>query len=170
MSKASFVHSVVPCTHHKYTVATCLLLCVVLSTPRMSEGYPSGGTRITMAIESRECGVVSKPCADLALDRLLLQSIGETIHVLLGDKPQQVLFERLDDDFHLKREEIPDRLGDFQRALTALLGAGSPVLTRAIIRNLCSKLEIPFVRKDEYDFEAYVADCIRRSQVRPDSE
>ena len=101
---------------------------------------------------------------------MLLESIGETIHVLLGDEPQRVLFERLGNDFHLKREEIPDRLGDFQTALTALLGAGSPVLVRAIIRNLCSKLGILFVRKDDYDFEAYVADCMRRYQVRPDGE
>jgi hypothetical protein len=94
---------------------------------------------------------------------MLLESIGETIHALLGDGPQRVLFKRLGNDFHLKHEEIPNRLGDFQRALTALLGAGSPVLVRSIIRNLCGKLEISFVRKDEYDFEAYVADCIRRS-------
>jgi hypothetical protein len=101
---------------------------------------------------------------------LLLESIGEIIHVLLGDEPQRVLFERMGNDFHLKREEIPDRLGDFQTALTALIGAGSPVLVRAIIRNLCSKLGIPFARNDEHDFEAYIADCIRRHQVRPDSE
>ena len=102
--------------------------------------------------------------------RLLLESIDETTHILLGDKPHRVLFKRLGNDFHLKREEIPNRLGDFQTALTALLGAGSPVLVRAIIRKLCNKLGIPFVRKDDYDFEAYVADCIRRYQVGPDGE
>lgn len=107
---------------------------------------------------------------DIEFRRLLLESIDETTHILLGEKPHRVLFERLGNDFHLKREEIPNQLGDFQTALTALIGAGSPVLVRAIIRNLCGKLGISFVRKDKYDFEAYVADCIRRHQVRPDSE
>ena len=101
---------------------------------------------------------------------MLLESVGETIHALLGDEPQRVLFERLGNDFHLKREEIPNRLGDFQTALSALLGAGSPVLVRAITRRLCGKLGISFVRKDEYDFEAYIADCSRRYQVRRDRE
>jgi hypothetical protein len=73
-------------------------------------------------------------------------------------------------DFHLRSEEIPNQLGDFQTALTALLGAGSPVLVRAIIRKLCSNLGIPFVRKDEHDFEAYVADCLRRYRAKQDSE
>jgi hypothetical protein len=82
---------------------------------------------------------------------MLLESIGETIHALLWDEPQRVLFERMGNDFHLRSEEIPNQLGDFQTALTALLGAGSPVLVRAIIRKLCSNLGIPFVRKDEHD-------------------
>ena len=107
---------------------------------------------------------------DIEFRRLLLESIDETTHILLGEKPHRVLFERVGNDFHLKREQIPNRLGDFQTALTALIGAGSPVLVRAIIRNFCGKLETPFVRKDEYDLEAYVADCICRYQVRQDSE
>ena len=65
---------------------------------------------------------------------LLLESIDETIHILLGDDPMRVLFERLCNDFHLKREEIPDRLEDFEGALTFLFGSVAPVMTRAIAR------------------------------------
>jgi hypothetical protein len=75
-----------------------------------------------------------------------------------------------DNDFHLKLEEIPNRLEDFQAALTALIGAGTPVLVRVIIRNLCGKLGIPFVPKDECDFKTYIADYIRRHQARHDRE
>lgn len=95
----------------------------------------------------------------------VLESIDETIRALLGDESQRVLFKRLSNDFHLTHGEIPDRLRDFQAALTTLLGAGGIVLMRAIIRRLCSALEIAFIRNDENDFEAYVADCMRRCRV-----
>lgn len=103
---------------------------------------------------------------DTEFRKLVLAAIDETIHGVLGDRPCEVLFERLDSDFHLKYEEIPDRLEDFQTALDALLGAGSPILVRAIIHRLCGKLGIPFLRNNEWDFKTYVTDCMRRHKAR----
>ena len=82
---------------------------------------------------------------DIKLRSMLLESIGETIHALLGDKPQRVLFKRLDNDFHLKCEEIPERLEDFENALVLLLGSViARVITRAIARCLYAKLEMSY--------------------------
>ena len=94
---------------------------------------------------------------------VLLESIDETMHMLLGDRPYQVLFERLSNDFHLKRELIPDRLDDFERALTRLCGTVvARVLTRAIVRGLHTRLEIPYHDRNDYTLKMYVQDCRRR--------
>lgn len=98
--------------------------------------------------------------ADGELRRLLLESIDETIHILLGDKPQRVLFKRLGNDFHLKREEIPDRLEDFENAMVLLLGSViALVITRAIARCLYTKLEIPYHDRKDYTLKMHAQDC-----------
>ncbi len=96
---------------------------------------------------------------------MLLDSIGETIHALLGDKPQQVLFKRLDDGFHLKCEEIPDRLEDFENAMMLLLGAViAHVITRAIARCLYTKLEISYNNEKNWSLKMYVENCSRQAK------
>jgi hypothetical protein len=102
---------------------------------------------------------------------MLLESIGETIHALLGDKPQRVLFKRLDNDFHLKREGIPDRLEDFENAMVLLLGAViTRVITRAIARCLYTKLELSYSHEENWSLGMYVQDCSRQvKQHRPGS-
>ena len=89
-------------------------------------------------------------------------SIDETIHGLLGDEQPRVLFERLGNDFHLKHEEIPDRLEDFERALTFLFGSVAPVITRAIARCLYAKLQIPHHDRNDYTVKMHVENCRRR--------
>ena len=94
---------------------------------------------------------------------MLLESIGETIHVLLGDEPQRVLFERIGNDFHLKREEIPERLEDFENALVLLLGSViARVITRAIARCLYAKLEMSYNNEKNWSLRMYVQDCSRQ--------
>ena len=100
---------------------------------------------------------------DIKLRSMLLESIGETIHALLGDKPQRVLFKRLDNDFHLKREEIPERLEDFENALVLLLGSViARVITRAIARCLYAKLEMSYNNEKNWSLRMYVQDCSRQ--------
>jgi hypothetical protein len=85
---------------------------------------------------------------DIDLRKVLLESIDETIHVLLGNEPFRILFERLDNDFHLKHEEIPDRVDEFERALTFMFSSAAPVVTRAIAQRLYTKLQISYEKKD----------------------
>lgn len=100
---------------------------------------------------------------DIKLRSMLLESIGETIHALLGDEPQRVLFKRLGNDFHLKREEIPDRLEDFENAMVLLLGAViTHVITRAIARCLYTKLEISYNNEKNWSLSMYMQDCSRQ--------
>jgi hypothetical protein len=64
--------------------------------------------------------------------------------------------------FGIKREELPERIHDFENHLTMFFGLGAPVLIRVFVRNLCAKLEIPYRQGVGCNFELYVKDCMRR--------
>jgi hypothetical protein len=96
---------------------------------------------------------------DVEFRTVLLESIDETIRDLLGDEPLRVLFEGLGNDFELKRVEIPDRLDDFEKALTFILLPVAPDITRAIAPCLYEKLQIPYRERKDYTLKMYVQDC-----------
>jgi len=97
---------------------------------------------------------------------LLLASVDEVIREVLGERPLRAVFSSLKRSFNIKREEIPERLEDFQKALAELFGNGAPVITRAVARRLCRRLGIPYYERSDYDFKMYVEDCKRRYEQR----
>jgi hypothetical protein len=98
---------------------------------------------------------------------LLLASLDDVIREVLGERPLKAMFSSLESNFHIKREEIPERLEDFQKGLAELFGKGAPVITRAVTRRLCRRLGIPYYERRDYDFKMYVEDCKRRYEQGP---
>jgi hypothetical protein len=90
---------------------------------------------------------------------LLLESIEETVRGVLGELPVQALYDALEKKEQIKRDDIPQRLEDFQNALPRLLGAGSPVIIRMMTRNLYRKFEIPYRQETGYDLKKHVEIC-----------
>lgn len=107
------------------------------------------------------------PEIDHEFPSLLLASLDDVIREVLGERPLKAVFSSLKRSFHIKREEIPERLDDFQKALEELFGNGAPVITRAVARRLCRRLEIPYYERSDYDFKMYVEDCKRRYKQGP---
>jgi hypothetical protein len=97
---------------------------------------------------------------------LLLASLHDVIREVLGERPLKAVFSSLETSFHIKREEIPERLEDFQKALAELFGNGAPVIARAVARRLCRRLGITYYERADYDFKMYVEDCKRRYEQR----
>ena len=94
---------------------------------------------------------------------LLLESIDDAIRGVLGDRPLEVMFPCLEKSFNVRREEIPDRLDDFQTALGKMFGKGAPVLARMIARNLCNKIGgCSFPERSDWSLKLYVENCKRR--------
>jgi hypothetical protein len=102
-------------------------------------------------------------------DSLLLESIDETVRGVLGEAPLQTMFYSLEKHLGLRREEVPARLGDFEKGLVALFGRRSaPVVIRMIVRNLCGKLGIPYQQRTDCDFKTYVEECKRKYEEKAD--
>lgn len=50
-----------------------------------------------------------------------------------------------------------DDLGEFHRGLHSILDSGALVLERAIVKELFSRLDLPYEEKSDFDFAEYVA-------------
>ena len=90
---------------------------------------------------------------------LLLESIEDTIRGVLGELPLQAVYDSLEKKNQIKRDDIPQRMEDFQNALTRLLGVAAPVMIRMMTRNLYSKFEIPRNQEAGYDLKKHAEIC-----------
>ena len=91
-----------------------------------------------------------------SLDDLLLSVIDETIKYVFREFGAQIIYNSLEKDTHLKREEIAKKIDIFSAGLKKLLGSGAPVVEKMILKNLYCKLELKFEEKKDHEFSDYI--------------
>lgn len=94
--------------------------------------------------------------------RLLLESIDESLTDVLSQRVSNDVFVLMETRFGIKRDDLPQRIRDFENHITVFFGAAAPVLIRLFVRNLCAKLQIPYRQEPDYNLQMYLEDCIRR--------
>jgi hypothetical protein len=112
--------------------------------------------------------VIEKTGRDASFRKLFLDSVDESLRNVLNESVRQTIFYQLEDKFGLRREEVPQRVHDFESGLTAMVGSPAAVLIRLIVRNLSAKLGIPYHQRMDYDFKMYVEECKRRYEEKRD--
>ena len=65
----------------------------------------------------------------------------------LGDSPKQVIIFHLETSFHIKKEQIPENLTEFTKALEGIFGPGASYLEKLILKHLYGKLSLKFEEK-----------------------
>ena len=90
------------------------------------------------------------------IEGLLLEAVDETMKRVFREAGAKVIYGYLENNSHLKREEIAEKPGVFSAGLEMLLGSGAPVVKKLILKNLYSKLELKFREKKGYEFSDYV--------------
>jgi hypothetical protein len=91
-----------------------------------------------------------------AIDHLLVESMDEALTGLLGKRARQAIFEHLERNCLLPREEIPNRLADFFGLMDETFGKGGKTIARVIAKRLYTKLGWEFVETPSYEFEDYI--------------
>jgi hypothetical protein len=94
-------------------------------------------------------------------NRVLLDAIEGGLSSL-GDSPKNAIFYHLETSFHLKKEDIPLNLSEFQQALERVFGPGAPYLEKLIIGRLYEKLGLRFEKPQLVDLVVCVDDAKRR--------
>ena len=74
-------------------------------------------------------------------DRLLLESIDEAL-ASLGDAVKNSIYQHLQNDFGIKKSEIPAEIFDFSDIMHKIFGLGATPLEIKVMMNLNSKIKI----------------------------
>jgi hypothetical protein len=86
---------------------------------------------------------------------VLLQSIDDAL-LVPGEIVRAAIYDRVERSYQLKREEIPEKLELFHKALRDLLAAGGEVLERLIAKNLYRRLDLNFNQHENWTLLDYV--------------
>ncbi len=75
--------------------------------------------------------------------------------MVLGEIVRGTLYQCLESKYQLKREEIPEKLDTFHKALQELLGVGARVVERQIAKNLYATLGLNFAPRIDWTIVEY---------------
>lgn len=87
--------------------------------------------------------------------------LGAVDHGLLalGEIVRSTIYDRMEESYQVKREEIPEKLDTFHKALQEMLGRGAEVVRRLIAKNLYSSLNLKFAEHENWTLVDYVQDA-----------
>ena len=97
------------------------------------------------------------------LDNMLLEAVDETMRQIFREDATKVIYNYLENNSHLKREEIAEKPEVFSVGLERLLGSAAPVIEKLILKNLYSKLELKFEEKKGCEFSDYIKELRKES-------
>jgi hypothetical protein len=95
--------------------------------------------------------------------KALLEAVDQGL-LVPGEIVRAAIYDRIEKTYGLKREEIPEKLEVFHRALEDLLGRSAEVMERLIAKSLYSRLGLDFTKHDSWTLLDYVNHA-KRSEV-----
>jgi hypothetical protein len=103
-------------------------------------------------------------------DKLLLTSIDEAL-LTLGESAKQSTYFHIERTFEVTREEIPQNLEDFQKALEKIFGIGARYIEILIMKYLYAKMGCPLQMKSnsQLEFVKYVQAAKEAANAHCDS-
>jgi len=89
-------------------------------------------------------------------NKLLLKVIDEELKQIFGEAATLIIYNYLENNYSLKREEIPEKIEVFTRGLEEFLSSGAQVVQKIILQKLSSCFEVQCQVKEGYSFVDYV--------------
>jgi len=90
-----------------------------------------------------------------SFERILLESLDKSL-AILGESGRQTIYDHLERNYRIKRDEIPEKPQALHEALERLLGAGAKVLEKLFAKGLSEKLGLDFVEHENWTLVEYV--------------
>jgi len=89
------------------------------------------------------------------VSRVLAQALDDGLSVP-GEIVMTAIYDRIEKSYGLKREDIPEKLEAFHRALEDLLGESAKVMEKLIAKNLYRRLGLNFTEHANWSIVDYV--------------
>jgi hypothetical protein len=90
--------------------------------------------------------------------KLLLETIDENLKQIFRETATHIIYQFLENNYSLKREEIPEKLETFMEGLHAFFRSGSLMIEQSILKELHMKLGLKYKSKEDYGFMDYIDD------------
>lgn len=84
-------------------------------------------------------------------DSLLLNVVDSAL-CSLGDSCQQAIYFHLEKTFSIEKQEIPEKIDEFDRSMKAIFQQGAFFLEKAVLQDLCQELGVKFESSSDRDF------------------
>jgi len=91
-------------------------------------------------------------------NKLLLKIIDEELKQIFGESATLIIYNYLETNYSLKREEIPEKIEVFTRGLEEFLGSGAQVVQKITLRKLSLYSGVQCQVKEGYSFADYVTE------------
>ncbi|MEM3731710.1 MAG: hypothetical protein QW667_07270 [Candidatus Bathyarchaeia archaeon] len=89
------------------------------------------------------------------LNKILLEAIEEGLSIL-GESSKHAILFHLEIMFKIRREDIPNNLTEFIKALEGIFGPGAAYLEKLIVKKLYEKLGLEFDDAENFGFLDHV--------------
>jgi len=128
--------------------------------------------QVAARVNARDGQVHTVRLYSSSLDYLLLEAVDEALTDILGTRAREAIYDYLERNRGLAREEIPKRLNDFQEFMDEAFGKGGQTIGRMVAKRLYAHLDWEFVDIPQYtlpDYLQLVADRVEReikAQIR----
>ena len=86
--------------------------------------------------------------------------------LVYGEVVRHALYYSVEAKYHVKREQIQDRIEDFHKAIGELCGYGGRVTERRIAKSQYSRLELKFPEHKEWTLVEYVRHAKKETERR----
>ena len=90
--------------------------------------------------------------------KLLLQTIDENLKQIFRETATHFIYQFLENNYSLKREEIPEKLETFMEGLQEFFRSGAHVIEQSILRELHVKLGLKYKSREGYRFIDFIDD------------
>jgi len=90
--------------------------------------------------------------------KILLQTIDENLKQIFQDTATHIIYQFLENNYSLKREEIPEKLGTFMEGLQKFFRSGAHMIEQSILKELHVNLGLKYKSREGYRFADYIDD------------
>jgi len=91
-------------------------------------------------------------------NKLLLQTIDENLKQIFRETATHIIYQFLENNYSLKREEIPEKLETFMEGLHNFFRSGAYMIEQSILEELHVKLGLKYKSREGYRFMDYIDD------------
>ena len=90
--------------------------------------------------------------------KLLLQTIDENLKQIFQETATHIIYQFLENNYSLKREEIPEKLETFMEGLHEFFRSGAYMIEQSILKELHVNFGLKYKSREGYRFTDYIDD------------